>query len=519
MAETRIELQNGLLNCNAFQKKKLYEVVKLCANLRQLCLAHYCDTHGPTPLMVTEESPVSCSTCYEERASPAPPTALPDTPLPSTAVSRNASFDQREQPNSQSQSRLEIGTGAYTPNTPPASPRIQALAPPKQHSRRDSSFRKTYDDADRKRAIPCENCALTLPKQVSAAQAQQSSSPKDSIPEGPILKTRQPCALIRSKSSFTSSPHSGSERSDSEGDVCESDAAVQPSSQGTSTKSRRKSLRRSITLNKSATSSTTSFDSDLNNAYQHAHYIDYTSAHDPVSSASFSLLRAACLRTLSCETLPPPRPSFTPAPSAVASPTSPFNADFKTSLSSSMTSSATVGSSGGPLLFGDPRAGYTTAFIFRIPDPCARGRRRQYAFICLSRTGERKAVRAFGMLSQVFRELAAWVQSLAEGEADRLCQESDSNNSTPGGASGYSAGLREARANSVNGGGGEPRSSFLSGRQGGGFEQGGLGGMGGIRGVRSRGLAELVGQPDFFLQLHVKFVEILARLRFLMEGS
>lgn len=123
------------------------------------------------------------------------------------------------------------------------------------------------------------------------------------------------------------------------------------------------------------------------------------------------------------------------------------------------------------------------------------------------------------MLSQVFRELASWVQGLAEAEADRLCSEKGEEYSTPGGGSGYSAGLREARANSAIGGGNEARSSFLSGRQGGGFEQGGLGGMGGIRGVRSRGLAELVGQPDFFLQLHVKFVEILARLRFLMEGS
>lgn len=123
------------------------------------------------------------------------------------------------------------------------------------------------------------------------------------------------------------------------------------------------------------------------------------------------------------------------------------------------------------------------------------------------------------MLSQVFRELAAWVQSLAESEAERCDSENNPQYSTPGGGSGYSAGLREARANSVNGGRGEePRSSFLSGRQSG-FQEGGLGGMGGIRGVRSRGLAELVGQPDFFLQLHVKFVEILARLRFLMEGS
>ena len=121
-----------------------------------------------------------------------------------------------------------------------------------------------------------------------------------------------------------------------------------------------------------------------------------------------------------------------------------------------------------------------------------------------------KAVRTFKILSQVFADLAAWIQSLAEGEADRLDQEGSGNSNM---GSDYTTGLREARANSVNGSGGEPRSSFLSGR-GGGFQDGG-----GIKGVRSRGLAELVGQPDFFLQLHVRFVEILARLRYQMDGN
>ncbi len=122
-------------------------------------------------------------------------------------------------------------------------------------------------------------------------------------------------------------------------------------------------------------------------------------------------------------------------------------------------------------------------------------------------------MRQFGLLKSAFAELAAWVRSLAEAESEKLEQENYSNYA--GGSSGYSAGLREARANSVNDGRGDgPRSSFLSGRQAG-FD-GDRGGIGmGIRGVRSRGLAELVGQPGFFLQLHVRFVEILARLRFL----
>lgn len=195
-------------------------------------------------------------------------------------------------------------------------------------------------------------------------------------------------------------------------------------------------------------------------------------------------------------------------------------------------------------MFGDPRAGYTIAFIFRIPDPCARGRRRQYAFMCLCRGGERKAVRAFGMLTQVFREWAGWVTGLAEGEAVRVEGELASGGSGgaqggqwAGGGSGYAAGLQNARANSVNEGrpgqgafggaggfGGAPNtsnSSFLSGRMGAPgsqWEEARMGGLG-VGRIRSRGLAELVGLPDFFLLLHVKFVELLARLRVLMEGG
>lgn len=152
-----------------------------------------------------------------------------------------------------------------------------------------------------------------------------------------------------------------------------------------------------------------------------------------------------------------------------------------------------------------------------------------YALLCLNQTGERKAMRAFGLLAGLFRELAGWVQGLAEMEADRADSESPSalNSSSSfaggvggggGGGGGYSAGLREARANSANCERGEgPRSSFLAGRQA--SDEGMRSGMGmGIRGVRSRGLAELVGRPDFFIELHVRFVAILARLRILMEG-
>ncbi|RSM06100.1 hypothetical protein CEP52_004794 [Fusarium oligoseptatum] len=37
----------------------------------QLCLAHYCDLHGPTPLMVTEGLPAPCTICCEDGIDPA----------------------------------------------------------------------------------------------------------------------------------------------------------------------------------------------------------------------------------------------------------------------------------------------------------------------------------------------------------------------------------------------------------------------------------------------------------------
>ncbi|OBT69006.1 hypothetical protein VE03_01365 [Pseudogymnoascus sp. 23342-1-I1] len=390
-----------------------------------LCLAHYCDTHGPTPLMVTEELPVPCSTCLDPSSN-----AYPDTPLPSASLSRNPS-GSFSSPTSIQLSRPH--PPSPTPSTPPASPRMA----PRMH-RRDSSFRKTYDEADRKRAIPCENCALTLPRKVSPSPSA-SVSPSPSIPPAtsatddtsPILRTRKPFALV---SSAASTP----KHSDSD----EPDAAPAPSR-------RRRSIPRSVT--------------SASDSQKHTHFLDYTSSHDPSSTTTFSLLRAACLRTLSCETLPPSSPTPQPA--------------------------------GGPLFFGDPLAGYTTAFLFRIPDPYARGRRRVYAFLCLSVLSERKAMRVFGFLAGAFRELAGWIQGLAEASNSE---------------SGIGEGIDEEGGGGGGGGMGEGRvrSSFLGSR---GDDRG--------RGVRSRGLAEVVGKPDFFIELHVRFVALAAQLRFLVEGG
>ncbi|EQL03772.1 hypothetical protein OCS_00500 [Ophiocordyceps sinensis CO18] len=49
-------------------------------------------------------------------------------------------------------------------------------------------------------------------------------------------------------------------------------------------------------------------------------------------------------------------------------------------------------------------------------------------------------------------------------------------------------------------------SSFLTG--GSGFARR-MGGPGGTSSLKARGLAELVGQPDFFIELHGKFIRLL----------
>jgi hypothetical protein len=103
--------------------------------------------------------------------------------------------------------------------------------------------------------------------------------------------------------------------------------------------------------------------------------------------------------------------------------------------------------------------------------------------MALSTHRERLAMQTFSFLSAAFRDLAAWIQGLAEAELER-------SESPRGGGSNYNT----------------PTSSFLSGRNRG--SDGKFAGMS----LRARGLAELVGMPDFFIELHSRFVRLLVEL-------
>jgi hypothetical protein len=115
-------------------------------------------------------------------------------------------------------------------------------------------------------------------------------------------------------------------------------------------------------------------------------------------------------------------------------------------------------------------------------------------------------MKTFAIISAAFRELAIWIQQLAEAEAERAAT------SSPVGSVMYNTGIAgsaqsqrppsTASVATVD----RSESSFLTG--GSGFtRRGGI--SGGLSAPKARGLAELVGQPDFFIELHKRFVQLL----------
>ncbi|KAH7138105.1 vesicle coat protein [Dendryphion nanum] len=114
----------------------------------------------------------------------------------------------------------------------------------------------------------------------------------------------------------------------------------------------------------------------------HTHTLNYISTSQPQSPETYSRLRRTCIRTLSCEALPCGKPS-------------------------------------GPLMFGDPVAGYTIAYIFRLQDPRSRGAKRTYALIAMAGRDCRRASRAMVTVTNVFEAIANRIVTLAEKVLER----------------------------------------------------------------------------------------------------
>ncbi|RWA10425.1 hypothetical protein EKO27_g4683 [Xylaria grammica] len=521
----------------------------------QLCLAHYCDLHGPTPLMVTEGLPVPCGRCYDDSLvdmarprssatsppSTGPPTAVTDALRKMNLGAARSSSATTSDQDAQTHRAALLRASKLAPNathprttnaaavqTPPQSPRRPSDGFPETKGnsnapRRDASFRRTYDEYVTKRASPCANCALTLPKRQDATKAAGAQSDKPTDPksevQGPTMRTRAPYARVYGSMADTSPPCSNpqsSYTSDAEDDT-----------------SPRNSVSRTSSQRRPTTSTSQSSATSKSSMPHHTHYLDYTSTHEPTVPTTYTIVRASCLRTLSFETLPR-RPEASQSTPSLLGPAPCVPHPFPSALSVGpgyITAPPTPQSaaSGGPIFFGDPSAGYTTAYIFRIPDMHARGRKRVYAFLALSTHRERLAMKAFSFISAAFRDLAAWIQELAEAEAEREREREEEGSAVAALNAAYQNGRFRGRGPHDSGvglGGGlssgsieKPKdrdrdtSSFLTGGGRGGYMQR-MGGSMGPSGFtpKARGLAEVVGLPDFFIELHTRFVKLLLEL-------
>lgn len=225
----------------------------------------------------------------------------------------------------------------------------------------------------------------------------------------------------------------------------------------------------------------------------HSHTLNYISTSQPQNPSSYSLLRRTCIRTLSCEALPCGKPS-------------------------------------GPLLFGDPVAGYTIAYIFRLQDPRARGQKRTYALIAMAGRDCRRASRAMVKVTEVFEGIANRIVALAERVLERESAPSAVNlphprpastiPSTPPFASSVSSAASMpvytsphkrqsfSVASSPTTRNITPVSSFLSAKK---VDPDGYPRV--TRDVmRAKSLCEIVGMENFFVELHARFCGLLHQL-------
>ncbi|MCJ1300019.1 hypothetical protein MMC08_002813 [Hypocenomyce scalaris] len=194
-----------------------------------------------------------------------------------------------------------------------------------------------------------------------------------------------------------------------------------------------------------------SYDSSTSTSSCHTHTLSYITASSPLEPGTYSLLRRACIRTLSCEQLP-------------------------------------HGLTAGRLSFGDPTAGHVIAYKFRLPDPHARGCQRYYTLLALAGRDYSCIPRVSTTIWSAFEWIAAGIIDAAEQVA------------------------AHDKAANQNGRGKRtftPVSSFLTGRA---LDPDGYPRRNSAATVRAKGLAELVGDEMFFAHLHGNFVALLHAL-------
>ncbi|CBX98011.1 hypothetical protein IAQ61_010115 [Plenodomus lingam] len=329
-----------------------------------ISLAHFCEIHGPTSIICTQASTSPCGSCN--------PCATPPSEDPQTAYACDALYA------SQPPASLNLNLHANLPRpltsplaTPPTSPRSPTnnsyfpTFPPSSSSSASFAHPRRPSSSIDSDGETCENCQMVVPKKYS--DKIPSGAPGSPSKDGrgrngsPVLRTCKTFPVRR----LPCSPDDGSS-TDSSSDLSD----TEPSTSFPSAKS--------------------SLDPDsapaspflLSSRDMHTHTLNYISTSQPQSPTTYSLLRRTCIRALSTEVLPSSKSS-------------------------------------GPMMFGDPAAGNTIAYVFRLPDPRSRGARRTYALIAMTGRNDRRAPKAFVQILEVFERVANRIVAMANNTLER----------------------------------------------------------------------------------------------------
>lgn len=388
---------------------------------------------------------------------------------------------------------------------------------PNMRNERNRSFGCALDSSD---DDSCASCSFSVPEELNSRLPEMAPGSPDSAGtkrprrDSPVLRTRQSVVVgdpeldegywTDSRSgSDGPSPPSGLTRQDSQHDL----GTTSNTNSDPIAHTPRSTPSRPIAIPPAATSSPHSLSSKLDSSppQTHTHINTYLTTHTPTLPSHYTLLRHSIIRTLSLETLP-------------------------------------AGQSSGPLAFTSlgPPSTHTIAYIFRLPDPRARGHRRTYALLAVSCGDDRSdgdegesdgnidVGSVIASVMGVFSRLATGIVGMAEAARHEATSvgESEAAHTHP------SSSLPD------DGPGLMPVSSFLSVKQAdpdghprsrprrnhasvGGYEDMDKGsGSGSSVNKNTSGknhgtanLAELVGRDGLFVDLHVAFVKALMMLR------
>lgn len=423
------------------------------------------------------------------------PTCCPPASPPSDEASKNSSASSSDEepkptaPNAAQEPALpsQVASSQATPATANGahSPYFNTVPRPKKG--RKVRFGSVTTDAD---IDNCNNCGLAVPQDLS--RRLPSGAPGSPKPNGkgrngyPVLRSTQ---TVIAQGAVCSANHQEVKKKDTESAESQEkeDETKEDEVQPTDVK---------LTLENDVDSAEAS-PVQMPNA-THTHTVTYVTTHHPASPSTYTVLRRVCIRTLSLIYLP-------------------------------------EGCASGPLYFGDPNTGYTIAYVFRVPDPLARGARKTYALIALVGRDSWKIQNLIISIMKTFESLANQIVAMAEEELER--NPASQVNSRPSTATVVTPPLGSPirvpattevdRENNVAGGSPDNQkaksppaptspivgsaktltdvSSFLTAKK---VDPDGYPRTSSKE--TGKGLAEIVGNDSFFLELHAQFCMILS---------